>query len=116
MKTLKCIILFSLSLILFSCNEPDSKQIVGTWVSSYGTLELSKNGDYYWSYSYGGIYQYRRGHYSYNSSQKLLTVDIDAVAGNNYAYTTTYLVQTLNSTNLVLVDIETGDTTYYTRQ
>ena len=110
------VIAFCLFACLMSCSDDPDSNIVGKWGNATETVTFSKNGDYRYENTSGGFYQYRKGRYTYNKKQNLLVVNIDAVAGNNGAYTDTYLVQTLNSSSLVLIDVETGSTYYYTKK
>lgn len=101
-------------------NTDDNRiTISGKWgrTNSDETMTLGANGSYYSELGVGtNYYQYRKGRYVYNDVQSTLVVDIDAVPGQNSAYTSTYLVQTLTETTLVLVDIDGDlDSYYYTR-
>ena len=114
-----------LSICFISCGGDDGDNpksentngIVGTWVDGTTTLKLGSDGSYYLTdTSVPGITQYRKGSYSYNSTQKLLTVNVVAVAGQNSAYQRTYIVQTLTATTLVLFYTDGDVEGYYTRQ
>ena len=108
-----------MSICFVSCgddDDDDNNGIAGTWVDDYTIMELGKDGSYY---AYDPRFPedgYRKGTYTYNSSQKLMSVSIVAVPGQNSAYKRTYLVQTLTSTTLVLIETQYGDTHYYTRK
>lgn len=89
--------------------------IVGTWESSGRSLTFGRDGSYS-ATTYGTFTQYRKGTYSYNSSQSLLVINVSAVAGENGAYRETFIVQTLNSTTLVLLYTDGDVEGYYTRK
>lgn len=98
-------------------NEDNKVSIVGTWVDGSTTMTLGSNGSYNLTdTSVPGITQYRKGTYSYNSSQSLLTVNVVAIAGQNNAYKQTYIVQTLSSSTLVLLYTDGDVAGYYTRK
>lgn len=104
-----------------SCSDDDDDDagIVGTWIDGNKTMQLGKDGSYYSYYGSnptGSQSQYRKGTYSYNANQSLLTVNVTAVPNHNNAYKDTYVVQTLTSTTLVLVSIDDGSTGYFTRK
>lgn len=101
---------------LMSCSDDPDSSIVGKWGNATETVTFSKNGDYRYENTSGGFYQYRKGSYTYNKKQNLLVVNIDAVSGNNGAYTDKYLVQTLTSSTLVLINMDSGSTYYYTKK
>jgi len=105
-----------------SCDDDDDdtvrgSSIVGTWVDGSTTMVLGSDGSYNLTdTSIPNIPQYRRGTYSYNKAQKLLTVNVVAVAGQNGAYKDTYIVQTLTSSTLVLLYSDGDVEGYYTRK
>lgn len=104
-----------------SCGDDDDENggnsIVGTWVDGTTTMILGRDGSYNLTdTSFPDITQRRKGTYSYNPSQGLLTVNVVAVAGQNSAYQRTYIVQTLTATTLVLLYTDGDVQGYYTRQ
>ena len=118
MKTLRfigmllCAVLLSVS--TSSCGDDDEKDgIVGVWVDGSDTLKLGSDGSYKKSSTDG---QYRVGEYSYNASQKILSVSIKAVPGLNGAYKQTFIVQTLSASTLVLLYTDGDVEGYYTRK
>lgn len=111
------------SLCTVSCgSDDDSKEkndvsIVGTWVDGSTTIVFGSDGSYNLTdISVPSITQYRKGKYSYNASQNLLTINVQAVTGQNGAYQQTYIVQTLTSTTLVLLYTDGDVEGYYTRK
>lgn len=105
-----------------ACGDDDDDKgysgIVGTWKNGNKTMELSSNGDYYTYYGSnrtGSESQYRRGSYSYNANQKLMTISVVAVPNHNGAYQDVFIVQTLTETTLVLVEMDGSVEGYYTR-
>ena len=118
MKTLRFIGMLLCAVMLgvsaTSCSDDDEKDgIVGVWVYETATLTLGSDGSYKESWTDG---QYRVGVYSYNASQKLLSVSIKEVPGMNSAYQQTYIVQTLTSSTLVLLYTYGDVKGYYTRK
>ncbi len=111
-----------LSCMITSCGDDDDNgggkiSIVGTWVDGTTTMKLGSDGSYNLTdTSVSGIPQYRKGSYSYNSNQNLLTVNVSAVAGQNSAYQQTYIVQTLTESTLVLLYTDGDVEGYYTRK
>lgn len=106
--------MLSAGIVSCSKNDDEDNLIVGTWVDGSKTLTLGSDGSYYSSVSTPP--QSRKGTYSYNPDQKLLTVNVVAVAGQNGAYKQTYIVQTLTSSTLVLLYTDGDVEGYYTRQ
>lgn len=108
-----------MSACFISCGDDDSDDgkisIVGTWVDGIKTMKLGSDGSYYSTIN-TSIPQYRKGSYSYNSSQGLMTVNVEAVKGQNGAYQDTYIVQTLTETTLVLLYTDGDVEGYYTRE
>lgn len=116
LKWLLVLFLPLFSLTLTSCSDDDdnaSVSIVGVWVSGSETLTLGKDGSYRED---GTLNQYRIGTYSYNASSGLLVVNVQAIAGNNSAYKRTYIVQTLTSSSLVLLETDGDVKGYYTKK
>lgn len=110
-------VMLSLSLVSCDDNEDDKVTIVGTWVDGSTTMRLGSDGSYNLTdTSIPGLTQYRKGKYSYNSSQSLMTIKVEAVAGKNSAYQQTYIVQTLTATSLVLLYTDGEVEGYYTRK
>ncbi len=113
-----------ISLCTISCGSDDDNNkenngisIVGTWVDGSTTIVFGSDGSYnLTNTSVPSIPQYRKGNYSYNASQNLLTINVQAVTGQNGAYQQTYIVQTLTSTTLVLLYIDGDVEGYYTRK
>ena len=107
-----------LSVGFVSCGDDETENsIVGTWVDGTTTMVLGSNGSYNMTdTSVPRIPQYRKGTYSYNPSQSLLTINVIAVEGQNGAYKHTYIVQTLTSTTLVLLHTDGDVQGYYTRK
>ncbi len=104
-----------------SCGDDDDENggnsIVGTWVDGTTTMILGGDGSYNLTdTSFSDLIQRRKGTYSYNPSQGLLTVNVIAIAGHNNAYQQTYIVQTLTATTLVLLYTDGDVEGYYTRQ
>jgi hypothetical protein len=108
--------------MITSCGDDDDNgggkiSIVGTWVDGTTTMKLGSDGSYNLTdTSVSGIPQYRKGSYSYNSNQNLLTVNVSAVAGQNSAYQQNYIVQTLTASTLVLLYTDGDVEGYYTRK
>ena len=122
-RLLSLIMAVMLCALVVSCGEDseDNKgneaSIVGTWVRGTTTLVLGGNGSYdLTDNSIPDIPQYRKGTYSYNSSQKLLVVNVVAIPNQNNAYSKTYIVQTLTKTNLVLLYTDGDVEGYYSRK
>jgi len=113
------IMVVMLSVCFASCsNDDEDDGIVGTWRKGNKTMELSSNGEYYTYYGSnrtGTESQYRRGSYSYNASQKLITISVIAIPNHNGAYQEVYTVQTLNETTLVLLEMDGSIEGTYTR-
>lgn len=98
-------------------DSSDNASIVGTWGDGSKTVIFGSDGSYNLTdNSVPSITQYRKGTYSYNTSQNLLTINVQAVTGQNGAYQQTYIVQTLTSTTLVLLYIDGDVEGYYTRK
>jgi len=118
--------LFSLILSLFfsltfvACGDDDyDNNIMGTWVDGNKTMQLGSNGSYYLYYGNnpnGSESQYRKGTYSYNAGEGLMTVNIQEVPNHNSAYQRTYIVQTLTETTLILLYTDGDVEGYYTRK
>lgn len=121
LKYLMLMIVATFSLTFTSCDKDEDDKvdgggkitIVGKWADNYGTVTFGTDGSYRED-NYDG--QYRRGSYSYNSNSNILVVDVKAIAGNNGAYQSTYLVQTLTSSILVLLYPDGDVKGYYTRK
>ena len=99
-----------------SCSDESTESpslIIGQWSDSYGVITFGKDGSYRED---GSLGQYRIGTYSYNPSLQLLTVNVKAIEGMNSAYQTTYIVQTLSSTTLVLLYTDGDVKGFYTRK
>lgn len=112
------IMVVCVSVCFASCSSDDDEKtgIVGTWVDGSTTMVLGSDGSYNLTdTSYDSITQYRRGTYSYNSKQGLLTITVVA-SGQNNAYQQTYIVQTLTATTLVLLYTDGDVQGYYTRK
>lgn len=112
------IMVVCVSVCFASCSSDDDEKtgIVGTWVDGSTTMVLGSDGSYNLTdTSYDSITQYRRGTYSYNSKQGLLTINVVA-SGQNNAYQQTYIVQTLTATTLVLLYTDGDVQGYYTRK
>lgn len=108
----------SVSFVSCSSDDDDSASIVGTWRDGNSTMELGSGGSYYSYYGSdrtGSESQYRKGTYSYNASQGLMTINIVAVPNHNNAYQETFIVQTLTSSTLVLIYTDGSVEGYYTR-
>lgn len=110
-------IILALVLSLSSCSKEENSLIVGTWVDGSTTMVLGSDGSYNLTdTSIPGLPQYRRGTYSYNSSQQLLSINIVAVEGENNAYQNVFIVQTLTESTLVLLYTDGDVEGYYTRR
>ena len=119
MLTIMMVAIMSVSFGACTDNDDDNNSgnsIVGTWVSGTTTIVFGSDGSYNLTdKSVPRITQYRRGTYTYNSNQNLLVVNVVAVAGQNGAYQSTYIVQTLNASTLVRLSTD-GDVGYYSRK
>lgn len=112
-----------LALCSINCSgdDGDSKEnsgasLIGTWVDGSTTVIFGNDGSYnLTNTSVPSIPQYRKGKYSYNASQNLLIINVQAVTGQNGAYQRTFIVQTLTSTTLVLLNTDGDVEGYYTR-
>lgn len=121
LKLLLCSLLISGIVLTFvACGDDDNENsIVGTWIAGNKTMQLGNNGSYYLYYGNnptGSESQYRKGTYSYNAGQGLMTVNIQDVPDHNSAYQRTYIVQTLTATTLVLLYTDGDVEGYYTRK
>lgn len=126
MKKLKILSMMLVAMVLplmVACGDDDNGginnkvTIVGTWVDGSTTMTLGSDNSYYLvNASVPGITQYRKGTYSYNANQGIMTVSVVAVEGQNGAYQQTYIVQTLTSTSLVLLYLDGTAEGYYTRK
>lgn len=113
------ILVVIISLSSCSKDEHGGDLIVGTWYdeTSLTTLVLGSDGSYNLkNTSIPGLPQYRKGTYSYNASQQLLSINVVAVEGENSAYQKTYIVQTLTESTLVLLYMDGDVEGYYTRR
>jgi len=98
-------------------HDNNNISIVGTWVNGTTTVVFGNDGSYNLTdISVPSVTQYRKGSYSYNAGQSLLTINVQAVAGQNGAYQQSYIVQTLTSTTLVLLYTDGDVEGYYTRK
>lgn len=110
-------IILALVLSLSSCSKEDNSLIVGTWVDGSTTMVLGSDGSYNLTdTSIPGLPQYRRGTYSYNPSQQLLSINVVAIEGENSAYQNVFIVQTLTESTLVLLYTDGNVEGYYTRR
>lgn len=110
-------IILALVLSLSSCSKEDNSLIVGTWVDGSTTMVLGSDGSYNLTdTSIPGLPQYRRGTYSYNPSQQLLSINVVAIEGENSAYQNVFIVQTLTESTLVLLYTDGDVEGYYTRR
>ena len=62
-------------------------------------MTLGKDGSYNNTWSDG---QYRKGYYVYSPKSQTLYVDIEGIPGNNGAYSRTYIIEKLTSSELIL--------------
>lgn len=105
--------------VMSSCgrdnDSSDFVDIAGVWANGTTTLTLGKNGSYRLELndSFG---QYRVGTYSYNATQQLLVINVQAVSGQNSAYHQTLIVQTLTKTTLVLMYTDGDVEGFYSRK
>lgn len=110
-------IILALVLSLSSCSKEENSLIVGTWVDGSTTMVLGSDGSYnLTNTSIPGLPQYRRGTYSYNPSQQLLSINVVAIEGENSAYQNVFIVQTLTESTLVLLYTDGDVEGYYTRR
>lgn len=110
-------IILALVLSLSSCSKEENSLIVGTWVDGSTTMVLGSDGSYNLTdTSIPGLPQYRRGTYSYNPSQQLLSINVVAIEGENSAYQNVFIVQTLTESTLVLLYTDGDVEGYYTRR
>lgn len=115
-KFLFCFTVLAILFVATGCSDDsESDSIVGVWKNGDTTMTLGKDGSYLSEYN-GSYPQVRRGSYTYNPDQKLIVINVIAVAGSNGAYTETLIVQTLTSNTLVLLYTDGDVEGYYTRQ
>jgi len=97
-------------------NNIDNVTIVGEWQDGTTTLKFGSDGSYLLTdRSIPTHIQYRRGTYSYNSKQGLLSINVKAVPNENGAYQQTLIVQTLTKSTLVLLYTDGDVEGYYER-
>lgn len=97
--------------------EANKSGIIGTWVDGSTTVTFGSDGSYNLTdTSIPSITQYRHGTYTYDSKLGIVTVDVEAVEGQNGAYQQIYIVQTLTATTLVLLYVDGDVEGYYTRK
>lgn len=120
LKYLMLLLVLSLGITFTACNNDDDGTdgggkitIVGKWVDSDGTVTFGSDGSYRED---GNDGQYRVGTYSYNPNSTILVVNVKAIAGNNGSYQSTYIVQTLTSSTLVLLYSDGDVKGYFTRK
>lgn len=106
------VMLLGITIVTTSCDKDEeiekTSTLIGTWEANDRFLELgSSSWHSYLKNEYGGP-QHRRGTYTYIKSSRTIIVSIPAVSGNNGAYTQSFFVQTLNSTSLSLMDLDSG--------
>lgn len=121
-KFLLCAVIAILGCCLFSSCEKEGSwaesKLVGKWYTeyrnsnSYGTMTLGKDGSYNYTHSSG---QYRKGYYIYSPKSKTLYVDIEAIPHNNGAYSRTYIIEKLTSSELVLFNTNEASLEYWHR-
>ena len=119
-KILLCALMAIMGCCIFtSCEKEGSgieSKLVGTWYvkysDSYKTMTLGKDGSYNCTYSDG---QYRKGYYVYYWKSKTLRVNIEAIPHNNGAYSTTYIIEKLTPSELVLFDTSDASLEYWFR-
>ena len=107
------VLVLSSAFFFSSCSKDDEESpsstptLVGTWVNtdnSYSeTLTIGKDGSWYEKSIDSYSTQYRKGTYTYDPVSRTIIVSIQAIKGNNYAYSMTIYVQTLTSTTLSMV-------------
>lgn len=109
------IALFTSALFFSSCDDEFSaSKLEGTWEDNRSVLQIGESSWY--TYYKNDSRQYRKGTYSYDKSSRTIFVSIQAVPGNNSAYTEKFFVQTLNSTTLSLMDMDSGSTYIYKKK
>ena len=112
MKKIFSLFLLLSCILVSSCQKDSNDSLVGTWYETYPDsnekMILGADGSYWWDYIDNNSGQYRKGMYIYDKDLNLLYVDVMAISGHNGAYSQTYRVETLTSTNLTLVDIGGG--------
>ena len=109
------IALFTSAVLLSSCeDEFSASKLEGTWEDNRIVLQIGESSWY--TYYKNDNRQYRKGTYSYDKSSRTIFVSIQAVPGNNSAYTEKFFVQTLNSTTLSLMDMDDGSTYIYKKK
>ena len=118
-KILLCVLMAIMGCCIFtSCEKEGSwteSKLVGKWYGnfdSHQTMTLGKDGSYNCTYSDG---QYRKGYYVYSPKSKTLYVNIEAIPHNNGAYSTTYIIEKLTSSELVLFDTSDASLEYWRR-
>ena len=100
---------------LSSCeDEFSASKLEGTWEDNTRVLQIGESSWY--TYLKNDSRQYRRGTYTYDKSSRTIFVSIQAVQGNNNAYTEKFFVQTLSSTTLSLMDMGDGSTYIYKKK
>lgn len=100
---------------LSSCeDEFSASKLEGTWEDNTRVLQIGESS--WHTYCKNGYRQDRRGTYTYDKKSRTIFVSIQAVPGNNSAYTEKFFVQTLNSTTLSLMDMDDGSTYIYKRK
>lgn len=110
------LMLFTMSISFSACGDDDddisSSSLVGTWWVDGGTTNrwvFSSDGSFQSVNTViAGVPQTRTG--TYSVSGNTLVISIKAVAGSNNAYTNTYLIYSLTSTQLVLIDMDEYET------
>ncbi|MCD8386365.1 MAG: lipocalin family protein [Bacteroidales bacterium] len=110
------LMLFTMSISFSACGNDDddisSSSLVGTWWVNGDTTDkwvFSSNGSFQSVNTViAGATQTRTG--TYSVSGDILVINIKAVAGSNNAYTNTYLIYSLTSTQLVLIDMDEYET------
>lgn len=97
-------------------NEHDNKtnRIAGKWKDEDKIMILGNDGSYF-SDIENQSYSERKGTYSYNEKQNLLTVNVVAIPNQNSAYRNTYIVESLTLSTLVLLYTDGDVEGYYTR-
>ena len=120
-KILLCVLMAIMGCcLLSSCEKEGSSaesKLVGKWYTDINsnicaTMTLGKDGSYNNTWSDG---QYRKGYYVYSPKSKTLYVNIEAIPHNNGAYSTTYIIEKLTSSELILFNTNEASLEYWHR-